>query len=321
MPVPIREKIFNAADEIYADTGKTPSIRQVLDVTGGSSSTVQKYLREWQSAQAQRVQQLGFPLQVQRALSEAWTELLAASRAAFDEERQTLEVRIQSLEAQLSEAANERQGLEARLAASEELARGLSEQLAAERQRLEQAAIQSETLKQQLTAAAAQVEQAQQRVEDAAEAHAKNVESLKMAHERELARLTEMATRAEDRLLREIDALREQLRGAEREHRQAVASLSSAAETKQQELRHRLEEQSARLQDLHTAFGRCDATRDHLDQRCNALELRLTESEAALSAARQEQSALQERLRAAEEKRAQQVDGGAAGEREDQIQT
>jgi chromosome segregation ATPase len=303
MSLSIREKIFQAADQLYADTGKTPSIRQVLNETGGSSSTVQKYLRDWQELQAQRAQSPGFPLPVQQALNAAWDDVLVAAQTSFDEERNNYAASISSLEDQLAASTAEVSALDTKLSASTQHCSALSEQLAAEQQQGREQRLQLQDIANQLTAAreqyasaALQIQQLQQHLEDAQATHIQAIGTLQDTHGQELDRLREMVDRSENHLLREIDRLRELAKDAERRHTQALSSQQAAADSREKALREQLTVQSQELQEAHADFIRADALREQLEKRCGSLSVQLADLYSKLEAVQAERHMLAERL-------------------------
>ncbi|MCK9530581.1 MAG: DNA-binding protein [Gammaproteobacteria bacterium] len=286
MTLSIREKVFQAADELLAASGRTPSIRQVLEKTGGSSTTVQKYLKEWQDEQARRAQQPGFPLPVQRALGEVWDQLVAAAKQVFDEERegyesrlQVLEHQAQGLEEQLAEAQARATAREAELVQLQSLA----DQEARCRRELE---LEAEGLRGQLALGRQALEASAQRLEEERKSHQNAADDLKLGHAEEIARLQQVIERSENHLLRQLDEARRQVEQLKTSQAAELAAVQKKLEADTAEHRKRIEALMLELREVHVTLSRERAERSYLQEKNTALEAELKEGRKLLDEAR-----------------------------------
>jgi chromosome segregation ATPase len=141
-----REAVFDAARGIR-DRGERPSVRAVLAALGsGSSTTVHKYLREWQQQEEAKKDRPAMPSTVREAAEQLWAAALEAAQEELQEawaqlqtERSEHEVELGQLRDRLQQSEQQRRDLEAQLQSFTEAQEALRGQLRETEQALAQA--------------------------------------------------------------------------------------------------------------------------------------------------------------------------------------
>jgi len=81
------ESVSRAAEELQRQ-GESPSVRRVQDALGGgSTATIQKYLKQWREELARRAARDRVPSVLRETVEQVWDKALHQAAARFEEDR------------------------------------------------------------------------------------------------------------------------------------------------------------------------------------------------------------------------------------------